>query len=243
MGDLREADWGKLLHAVIQGIAMKILLFGATGMVGQGVLRECLLDPDVQLVQTLGRSATGVQQPKLREIVHADLLHYSSIEADLSGFDACFFCLGVSSAGMKEEAYERLTYGMTLAAAETLSRLNPQMTFVYVSGSGTDSSEQGRTMWARIKGKTENALLRLPFKAAYMFRPGFIEPLYGARSRTTAYRVIYTLAKPLLPLLRWAMPNAILTTEQIGRAMLIVARRGAPKHILEIKDIRSLVTP
>ena len=221
---------------------MKILLFGATGMVGQGVLRECLLDSDVQFVQTVGRSATGVRHPKLREIVHSDLLHYSSIEDELSGFDVCFFCLGVSSAGMKEEAYERLTYGIALAAAETLARLNAEMTFVYVSGAGTDSSEHGRTMWARIKGKTENALLRLPFKGAYMFRPGFIEPLHGARSRTTAYRVIYTLIKPLLPLLRLAIPNAILDTEQIGRAMLVVARHGAPTHILEIKDIRALAT-
>jgi uncharacterized protein YbjT (DUF2867 family) len=220
---------------------MNILLFGATGMVGQGVLRECLLDPGVRLVQTIARSASGVQHAKLREIVHTDLWDYSSIEISLSGFDACFFCLGVSSAGMKEDAYARVTYGITIAAANTLSRLDPQMTFIYVSGAGTDSSERGRSMWARVKGKTENALLRLPFKAAYMFRPGIIEPIHGIRSKTASYRLLYGLSRPLLPLLRWAFPNAVLTTEEIGRAMLIASREGAPQRILETKDIRSLL--
>ncbi len=210
-------------------------------MVGQGVLRECLLDPGVRLVQSIGRSASGVQHAKLREIVHADLWDYSSIEISLSGFDACFFCLGVSSAGMKEDAYARVTYGITMAAANTLSRLDPQMTFIYVSGAGTDSSEQGRSMWARVKGKTENALLRLPFKAAYMFRPGIIEPMHGIRSKTASYRLLYGLSRPLLPLLRWAFPNAVLTTEEIGRAMLIASREGAPQRILETRDIRSLL--
>ena len=209
-------------------------------MVGQGVLRECLLDSGVQLVKTVGRTATSVQDPKLQEVVHGDLWNYSPIEKELSGLDACFFCLGVSSAGMQEADYERVTYGITMAAAETLSRLAPQMTFVYVSGAGTDSSEHGRTMWARVKGKTENALLRLPFKAAYMFRPGFIQPLHGIRSKTTVYRVFYILAKPLLPMLRRAFPNFVLTTEQIGRAMLAVARNGAPQRILESKDIAAL---
>ena len=221
---------------------MNILLFGATGMIGQGVLRECLLAPDVQLVATVGRSATGVQHPKLREIVYADLWHYEAMEAELAGFDAGFFCLGVSSAGMREADYEHITYGITLAAAETLSRLNPGMTFIYVSSAGTDSSEQGRTMWARVKGRTENAWLRLPFKAAYMFRPGVIEPLYGARSRTTSYRIFYALAKPLLPALRWALPGYILTTEQIGAAMLAIARHGGPKHILDSRDIAGVVS-
>jgi uncharacterized protein YbjT (DUF2867 family) len=216
---------------------MKVLLFGATGMVGQGVLRECRIDPDVDLVETVGRSSSGLHHPKLREVVHADLWNYESIESKLSGFDACFFCLGVSSAGMNEADYERVTYGITVAAAETLARLNPQMTFIYVSGAGTDSSEHGRTMWARVKGKTENALLRLPFKAAYMFRPGFIEAMHGARSRTTAYRVIYTFIKPLMPLLRRLFPDSITNTEQIGRAMLRVARQGAPMRIIESKDI------
>ncbi len=209
-------------------------------MVGQGVLRECLLDSDVQVVVTVGRTATGVQHPKLREIVHPDLWNYSSLEGVLSGLDACFFCLGVSSAGMREAEYNRVTYGIAIAAAATLSRLNPQMTFVYVSGAGADSSEQGRVMWARAKGKTENALLRLPFKAVYIFRPGLIQPLHGIRSRTTSYRVLYAIIKPLLPLLRRAFPGAILTTGTIGRAMLAVARRGAPKQILESKDINAI---
>ncbi len=218
---------------------MRVLLFGATGMVGQGVLRECLQDPEVHLVQTVGRTATGAQTPKLREIVHQDLFHYDAIEPSLSGFDACFFCLGVSSAGMAEAEYERLTYGITVAAAEVLSRLNPRMTFVYVSGAGTDSSEQGRSMWARVKGRTENALLRLPFGAAYMFRPGMIEPLDGIRSKTSSYRILYTFTKPLLPLLRLAFPNYVLTTRQIGQAMLAVTKRGYSKRILESTDIRA----
>jgi uncharacterized protein YbjT (DUF2867 family) len=148
---------------------MRVLIFGATGMIGQGVLRECLLDPDVSLVQTVGRSATGVKHPKLREIVRPDLLKYGETEDDLRGFDACFFCLGVSSAGMSEPEYERLTYGITMAAAETLARLNPGMTFIYVSGAGTDSSEKGRSRWARVKGRTENALLRFPSKTPTCF--------------------------------------------------------------------------
>jgi uncharacterized protein YbjT (DUF2867 family) len=219
---------------------MTVLIFGATGMVGQGVLRECLLDHDVSVVQTVGRTATGVKHAKLREILHPDLTHYSEIEVELAGFDACFFCLGVSSAGMAEPEYERLTYGITMAAAETLSRLNPDMTFTYVSGAGTDSSEKGRTMWARVKGKTENALLRLPFKAAYMFRPAGIQSLHGERSKTTGYRTAYSLINPLIPLLRRIFPNYILTTEEIGRAMIRVAKRGAPKKILESSDIREL---
>jgi uncharacterized protein YbjT (DUF2867 family) len=181
-----------------------------------------------------------VQHTKLREIVQKDLYQYSSVEADWSGFDACFFCLGVSSAGMKEADYERITYGITLASAEILSRLNPRMTFIYVSGAGTDSTERGRAMWARVKGKTENALLRLPFKA-YMFRPGFIQPLHGVRSKTALYSLFYALSKPLTPLLRFALPNFILTTEEIGRVMLAVAKRGAPKRILESRDIRAVL--
>lgn len=218
---------------------MKALLFGATGMVGQGVLRECLLDPDVQMVVAIGRTPTAVQHPKLREIVHQDLSHYADIENELTGFDACFFCLGISSSGMTEENYSHVTHDIAIAAAETLSRLNPEMTFIFVSGAGTDSSEQGRIMWARIKGRTENALLRLPFAAAFMFRPGVIQPLHGARSKTTSYRVMYTIATPLMPVLRWIFPDQILTTVQIGRAMLAVARHGFPKRVLESKDIRT----
>ena len=220
---------------------MNVLLFGATGMVGQGVLRECLLDPDVHAVQTVGRTATGVWHTKLTEIVQKDLSKYPSFDSDMSGFDACFFCLGVSSAGMKEADYERVTYGLTLAIAERLSRLNPGMTFIYVSGAGTDSTERGRFMWARVKGRTENALLRLPFKAAYMFRPGFIQPLHGVRSKTAVYNIFYAITKPLIPLFRFALPNFILTTEEMGRAMLVVAKHGAPKHILESRDIRAVL--
>jgi len=219
---------------------MNVLIFGATGMVGQGVLRECLRDPGVERVLTVGRTATGVRDPKLREIVHADLTSYASIEAQLAGFHACFFCLGVSSVGMREADYERVTYDITLAAAQTLVRLNQGMTFVYVSGAGTDSSEGGRMMWARVKGKTENALLCLPFKAAYMFRPGAIQPRHGVRSKTAAYRVLYSLTAPLLPLLRRLSPGLILTTDQIGRAVLVVARKGAPKKVLESRDISAL---
>jgi uncharacterized protein YbjT (DUF2867 family) len=222
---------------------MKLLLFGATGMVGQGVLRESLLDPNVEAVVTVGRTATGAQHSKLREIVRQDLWNYADIAPALSGFQACFFCLGVSSTGMTERDYERVTYAITLAAAETLCRLNPSMVFVYVSDAGTDSSEHGRNMWARVKGRTENALLRLPFEAAYMFRPGIIVPLYGAKSKTALYRVFYTLTQPLLPLLRAAFPNHVLTTEQIGRAMLAVARQGFPKRVLESKDIRAAARP
>jgi uncharacterized protein YbjT (DUF2867 family) len=220
---------------------MKVLLFGATGMVGQGVLRECLLDPDVELVETVGRHASSIQHDRLREIVHSDLLDYRSIESAVAGFDACFWCLGVTSAGMSEADYERVTYRMTMAAAETLSRLNPRMTFVFVSGAGTDSTERGSIMWARIKGKTENALLRLPFRAAYMFRPGFVEPLHGIQSRTAVYRWFYVLAKPLLPLARRAFPAYVLTTEDLGRAMLAVVRNGAPKPVLESRDIRGIL--
>jgi uncharacterized protein YbjT (DUF2867 family) len=213
------------------------ILFGATGMVGQGVLRECLLDPDVQLVQTVGRTATGTQNAKLREVVHTDLWDYSKIEERMSGFDACFFCLGVTSSGMAEPDYERVTYGITIAAAQVLSRLNPAMTFIYVSGAGADSSEHGRVMWTRVRGKTENALLRMPFKATYIFRPALIQPLHGIKSRTATYRILYSLTAPLLPLLRRAMPGTITTTEQIGRAMLVVSKKGAAKPILENRDI------
>lgn len=219
---------------------MKVLIFGATGMVGQGVLRECLLDPEIEIVQTLGRTPTGKHHPKLQEIIHQDLWNYDTIKNVLVGFDVCFFCLGISSSGVSENDYKHITYDITLAAAETLAKLNPQMTFVYVSGAGTDSTETGSSMWARIKGKTENALLRLPFKAVYMFRPAAIQPLHGIQSKTKVYRIFYTLTKPLLPLLRAMFPTYILTTEQIGHAMIAVAKHGASKHILESKDIYRL---
>lgn len=218
---------------------MNVLIFGATGMVGQGVLRECLLDPDVRSILSIGRSVTGQRNAKLRDLVHNNLFDFSAIESELSGFDACFFCLGVTSAGMTEDDYRRVTYDIAMAAANALVKLNPGMTFIYVSGAGTDSTESGRTMWARVKGKTENALLRLPFKAAYMFRPGAIQPLHGITSKTKAYRVVYTLTKPLLPLLL-RFPKFMTTTEQIGRAMLRVAKKGYSKRILESSDINSI---
>jgi uncharacterized protein YbjT (DUF2867 family) len=210
-------------------------------MVGQGVLRECLLDPGVHEVLSIGRSASGKQDPKLRELIHADFLDYSDIESQLAGFDACFFCLGVSSAGLTEEQYTRSTYDITLAAARTLARLNPEMTFIYVSGMGTDSSERGRSMWARVKGKTENELQRLPFKAAYMFRPGVIVPLHGVKSKTQLYRFFYAVLGPLLPLLSGRFPKYVTTTEQIGRAMIKVARDGWPTPILESSDINAVL--
>jgi uncharacterized protein YbjT (DUF2867 family) len=219
---------------------MNVIIFGATGMVGQGVLRECLLDPDVGRVLCIGRGSTGQQHPKLREIVHTNFLDFSSIESEMRGFDACFFCLGVSSAGMQEQPYRRVTYDFTVAAAQTLARLNPGMTFIYVSGMGTDSSERGRVMWARVKGATENALLRLPFKAAFMFRPAAIVPLHGIKSKTGLYRFFYVLTAPLLPWLYAHFPKYITTTGQVGRAMLKVAKYGAPKPVLENSDINAL---
>jgi uncharacterized protein YbjT (DUF2867 family) len=219
---------------------MNVILFGATGMVGQGVLRECLLDPDVHQILSIVRTPTIQRDPKLQELVHADFFDYSTIESRLTGFDACLFSLGVSSAGMDEAKYTHLTYDLTLVAATTLAKLNPQMTFLYVSGAGTDSTERGRTMWARVKGKTENDLLKLPFKAAYMFRPGAIQPMHGIRSKTKLYQAFYSILGPIMPLLKSTFPQYITTTEQLGRAMLHVAKTGFPKPILETKDIDTL---
>jgi uncharacterized protein YbjT (DUF2867 family) len=219
---------------------MKVILFGATGMVGQGVLRECLLDPDVTGVLVVGRSATGQQNPKLREIRHDNFMDFSALEPELGGFDACFFCLGVSSVGMEEARYRDLTYDITLAAATVLAKLNPSMVFIYVTGQGTDSTEQGRLMWARIKGKTENDLLKLPFKAAYMFRPAGIQPLHGIRSKTSWVQAIYVAAAPLLTMLNRVAPKYMTTTEQVGRAMIKVARDGYPKPVLESEDINAV---
>lgn len=219
---------------------MRVLIFGATGMVGQGVLRECLAAPDVTLVQTVGRAPTGQRHPKLRELVHAEMWHYEGIEADLADFDACFFCIGVTSAGMSEKNYTHLTYDMTLAVAQALAPVSARMVFVYVSAAGADTAEKSTLMWERVRGKTENALLKLPFRSVYIFRPGMIQPLDGIKSKTAAYRIFYSLTKPLLPLLRSALPKHVLSTRQMGKAMLAVVRHGAPKRVLESADISLL---
>jgi uncharacterized protein YbjT (DUF2867 family) len=219
---------------------VKAILLGATGMVGQGVLRECLLDPEVQSVLTIGRNATAQRHEKLQEIVHQDLSDLTAIEGKLSGYDACFFCLGVSAAGMNEQAYRRVTYDLAISAARTLAKLNPTMTFIYVSGAGTDSTERGRMMWARVKGQTENALLQMPFKAVYMFRPGYIQPLHGIRTKTKWYGAVYAMMGPLYPVWKLLLPKYVTTTECVGRAMLNVAKRGAPKSVLENQEINNI---
>jgi uncharacterized protein YbjT (DUF2867 family) len=219
---------------------VRAILFGGTGMVGQGVLRECLLDPDVTHVLSIVRAYSGQVHPKLRELLHSNFLDFSPIETELSGFDAAFFCLGVTSAGKTEADYSRVTYDIAMAAATVLARLNPAMTFEFVSGAGTDSTERGRVMWARVKGKTENALLRLPFKAAYMFRPGMIEPMHGVQSRTLLYRIPLFFISPLLPWLRKRFPKYVTSSEQLGRAMIAAAKHGAPKAVLESADINKL---
>ena len=211
-------------------------------MVGQGVLRECLLDANVEKVVTVVRRPTGLTDQKLNELVQADLATLGSLEPRLAGFDACFFCAGVSSLGMSEEEYTRVTYDLTLGVARTLLRTSPDLTFLYVSGAGTDSTEKGRMMWARVKGRTENALLSLPFRAAYMFRPGAIMPLHGIRSSTRWYNAAYAAIRPIYPLLRRVAPTMITTTEQLGRAMLAVARKGYSAHVLEMADINRLTT-
>ena len=194
----------------------------------------------MQQVPSVVRTTSGQQHEKLHELLHSNFFDYSEIESQLTGFDACFFSLGVSSAGMDEAKYTHLTYDLTLSAATTLARINPQMTFLYLSGAGTDSTERGLSMWARIKGKTENDILKLSFRAAYMFRPGFIQPLHGIRSKTRLYQTVYTLLNPILPLLKFILPQYVTTTEQVGRAMLQVAKHGYPRPILESKDIDSL---
>lgn len=219
---------------------MKVILFGATGMVGQGVLRECLLSSDVERVVAVVRSSTGQRHAKLTELVHTDFFNFSDIEKELSGHDACFYCLGVSSAGMTEPDYQRITYDITMAAAERLARLNPAMAFLFISGAGTDSTEKGSSMWARVKGKTENAIQRLPIAAKYMFRPAYIQPLHGIVSKTKLYRFVYAVMGPLFPLLKMLFPKYVTTTELIGRAMIHVAKHGAAKTILENKDINEL---
>jgi uncharacterized protein YbjT (DUF2867 family) len=219
---------------------MNILLFGASGMIGQGALREALLDPAVHGVTVIVRSAIGQQHMKLREIILGDVFEVERIADQLRGFDACLFCAGVTSAGLSERQYTRITYDLTLKVARLLAGLNPDMTFIYVSGAGTDTTETGRFMWARVKGRTENALLGLPFRAAYMFRPGAIQPLHGIKSKTAWYRALYAATQPVYPLLLRLFPSLVTTTEQLGHAMITVARVGYKSAILESTDINMI---
>jgi uncharacterized protein YbjT (DUF2867 family) len=215
---------------------MRVLLFGASGMVGQGVLRECLASSDVEEVVCVNRRALGQSHPKLAELVQDDVADLSAIAKALPKFDACFFPLGVSSAGLKEDAYRKVTYDLTMSIARQLHKANPKMAFVYVSGAGTDSTEKGRSMWARVKGQTENDLLAL-FPNAYMFRPGLIRPLDGIRSRTPMYNRVYVVLRPLVAVAAKVAPGSMNTTRTVGQAMLAVARDGFPKRVLDPKDI------
>lgn len=219
---------------------MRVVLFGGTGMVGQGVLRECLLAPDVTQVVSVSRRPLKQQHAKVREVIASDLSKLDVNEPALANLDACFFCLGVSSLGMSEAEYSRITYDLTMSIANVLKAASPGLTFVFVSGASTDSTERGRMMWARVKGRTENAILRMGFHGAYMFRPGLIIPMHGIRSATEWYNTAYAIARPLVPIIRRLAPSRITTTEQVGRAMLAVARNGYSKPILEVPDINSL---
>ena len=212
---------------------IKAIVFGATGMVGEGVLHVCLNHPDVESVLVIGRRSCGVSHPKLQELIHHDFFDFTAIENRLQGYNACYFCLGVTSVGKKEAEYTRLTYDLTMAAAQTLSRRNRDMTFCYVSGEGTDSSEQGRLMWARVKGRTENDLRKLPFKSAYAFRPGFIKPIKGLRNAYGASKVLGAI----YPLLKALVPNHVCTLGDLGLAMINVTLAGFPKPALENRDI------
>ncbi|MBJ6363749.1 NAD-dependent epimerase/dehydratase family protein [Paenibacillus sp. MAHUQ-46] len=218
---------------------MKVIITGATGMVGGGVLHECLHHPDVEQVLVLGRKSCEIRHPKLREIVHTDLFDVSPVKEQLSGYNACFFCLGVSSIGMSEAEYTKITYDLTMHVAEALAESNPDMVFCYVTASGTDSTEQGRSMWARVKGRTENALLKLPFKSAYMFRPGYIQPTKGLQN-THPY---YAYVSWLYPALKLLIPAYVTSQKEIGNAMIHAVNRGYESSILQCKDIARLAEP
>lgn len=217
---------------------MKInaIVTGATGMVGEGVLHECLLSPEVETVLVLGRKSCGISHSKLKEIIHGDFYNLSAIENQLSGYDACFFCLGVSSVGMKEDDYTRCTYELTMHVASTLARLNSGMTFCYISGAGTDSTEKGRIMWARVKGKTENDLMKLPFKKVYNFRPGMLTPTKGLKNTLSLYKYFGWLA----PVLKLLAPNTISTLSELGNAMINAVCKGYSTNVVEVKDIHIL---
>ncbi len=215
---------------------IRAIITGATGMVGEGVLHECLLHPEVESVLSISRRTCGMRHAKLKEVLHQDFSDLSGLEQELTGYNAGFFCMGVSSVGMSEEKYRHLTYDLTMALARTLSKVNPGMTICYVSGMGTDSSEKGRVMWARVKGKTENDLMQLPFRSAYMFRPGFIRPTKGLTNTHAFYRVL----GPLFPLAKALFPGAVLTLKEIGLAMINSMGSGPEKRILEVADIEAL---
>jgi hypothetical protein len=215
---------------------IKAIITGVTGMVGEGVLHECLLHPEVESVLVINRKSCGVNHEKLKEIIHKDFFNLSLIENQLAGYNACYFCAGISSVGKKEDEYTRITYDLTMNFAKTVLNLNPDMTFCYVSGSGTDSSEKGKVMWARVKGKTENDLLKLSFNAAYMFRPGYIQPTKGLKN---VYK-IYKFFTPFYPIFRRLFPKYVVTLEELGLAMINVTLVGSEKKILECRNIVKL---
>jgi len=217
---------------------LKVIITGTTGMVGKGVLLECIDSPDVEQILVINRNPVGITHPKLKEIIHKDFFDWSGIREQLNGYNACFFCMGVSSVGMNEADYRRMTYDLTLGFAKEVLAKNNDMTFCYVSGAGTDSTEQGRMMWARVKGKTENDLLALGFKDSYMFRPGFIQPMRGIKSKTALYQSIYNIISPLYGLLR-RLPKYVTTTVIIGKSMIRVAMDGCDKKVLESIDINT----
>lgn len=217
---------------------MKLILTGATGMVGEGVLSQCLEDQNVESVLIVNRKPSGVSHPRLKEIIHENFIDLIKIESQLQGYDGCLFCLGVTSIGKKEPEYTRLTYDLTMNFAKTVSRLNPGMVFCYISGAGTDSTEKGRQMWARVKGKTENDLRKLPFKDVYAFRPGFLIPSKEAKNVLPAYKYF----KWLVPILKTISPAYICTLKELGQAMINAVSKGYPKKILEVGDIKSLAT-
>ena len=219
---------------------MKVIVTGATGMVGKGVLLECLDHADVTEVLSISRRSTEIDHPKLKELIHKDFSEFASVADQLGGYDACYACMGVSSAGMNEEKYTHLTYNFTMALAKELFALNPGMTFTYVSGQGTDSSEKGRSMWARVKGKTENDILALGFKQAFAYRPGAIIPLRGIEPSSKLYRVMINNMGWLLKLAKWMAPDSVVNTTQIGLSMINITQKGYDQNIINPKDIQIL---
>ncbi len=212
---------------------MKIIITGATGMVGEGILLECLDQPQVTEILSVSRKPSGRLHPKLKEYIVSDFLSLQPNDEKLRGYDACFYCAGISSVGMKEDIYRRITYDTTLNFARTLNP-DPQMTFVYVSGAGTDSSEKGRLMWARVKGKTENDLMKLPFKQAFGFRLGFLVPAPGQKRILKYYKYVTWL----IPLIKIVFPNMITSMSQVALAMIYVAQNGYERNVIYVKDIK-----